>query len=436
MPAFTYQATDPTGRTVNGTLEASDRGSAVRQLSGKGLQPFQLKEHGTAAPAATAAKAAPAASKKPALTSKKATAKDKQDTAHTGADGRVRLTSGQVQTFVEELSELLSAGMRLEPALKLMEGRGEGVTAHRQAARRIGNLVREGHPFSSALRQASPSFGELFCAVAAAGEAGGSLADSMQRQAASLASSRENRSRVSVALIYPSFLFVSAIGVTILFATFLIPQLTEMVQSISGNLPGGIKVLLAVTAFIKTWWLVMLLAAAGLAALLVLWARSKAGKPVWHRLQLRLPFAGPVLQASFHSQFLETLASLTVGGLPLLKGMDLAAGVSSNLYIRKEIVRAVDLVRDGGSLSRALERTDLFPVNLIEMVRIGEHTGELGESLRRAADRCARDLGKKLERAVAMMQPLIILLMAGLVGIMAYTMISVVFETMNAVRTR
>ena len=167
MPAFTYQATDPTGRTVNGTLEASDRGTAVRQLSGKGLQPFQLKEHGPA-PAASA-KAAPAASKKPSVTSKKATAKDKQDSAHTGADGRVKLTSSQVQTFVEELSELLGAGMRLEPALKLMEGRGEGVTAHRQAARRIGNLIREGHPFSSALRQASPSFGELFCAVAAAG---------------------------------------------------------------------------------------------------------------------------------------------------------------------------------------------------------------------------------------------------------------------------
>jgi len=428
MPAFAYQATDPTGRTVNGTLEAADRASALRQLGGKGLQPFQIKEHGSPAAAASKDKSGkPAAANAPKSSAKTAAA--------TATKGPVKLSANQVQVFAEELAELLGAGMRLEPALKLMEGRGDA-SAHRQASKKIGDLVREGHAFSSALRQSSPSFGELFCAVAAAGEAGGSLADAMQRQAAYLANSREIRSRVSVALIYPSFLLFAAIGVTVLFATFLIPQLTEMVQSISGGLPNGIKILLAVTEFIKAWWPVLLLAMAGAVALFVLWSRSKSGKPIWHRFQLKLPFAGPVLQASFHSQFLETLASLTHGGLPLLKGMDLAAGVSSNLYIRSQVVRAVDLVRDGGSLSRALERTNLFPVNLLEMVRIGEHTGELGDSLRRAADRCARELGKKLESAVAMMQPVIILLMAGLVGVMAYTMISVVFETMNAVRAR
>ncbi len=428
MPVFAYQATDPTGRTVNGSLEAADRATALRQLGGKGLQPFQIKEHGSPSKGSTG--------KAPAASDAKAAAKSTAKTATAAASkGPIKLSTNQVQVFAEELAELLGAGMRLEPALKLMEGRGDA-TAHRQVAKKIGDLVREGHAFSSALRQSSPSFGELFCAVAAAGEAGGSLADAMQRQAAYLANSREIRSRVSVALIYPSFLLFAAIGVTVLFATFLIPQLTEMVQSISGGLPNGIKILLAVTEFIKAWWPVLLLALAGGVALFVLWSKSKAGKPVWHRFQLKLPFAGPVLQASFHSQFLETLASLTHGGLPLLKGMDLAAGVSSNLYIRSQVVRAVDLVRDGGSLSRALERTDLFPVNLLEMVRIGEHTGELGDSLRRAADRCARELGKKLESAVAMMQPVIILLMAGLVGVMAYTMISVVFETMNAVRAR
>lgn len=429
MPAFAYQATDPTGRTVNGTLEAADRASALRQLGTKGLQPFQIKEHGspTKAGKETTSKPNSASTKSPSTAATKAAAST--------AKGPIKLSANQVQVFAEELAELLGAGMRLEPALKLMEGRGDA-TAHRQASKKIGDLVREGHAFSSALRQASPSFGELFCAVAAAGEAGGSLADAMQRQAAYLANSREIRSRVSIALIYPSFLLFAAIGVTVLFATFLIPQLTEMVQSISGGLPGGIKVLLTVTEFIKAWWPAILLSIAGAIALFVIWSKSKAGMPVWHRFQLKLPFAGPVLQASFHSQFLETLASLTHGGLPLLKGMDLAAGVSSNLYIRSQVVRAVDLVRDGGSLSRALERTQLFPVNLLEMVRIGEHTGELGDSLRRAADRCARELGKKLESAVAMMQPVIILLMAGLVGVMAYTMISVVFETMNAVRAR
>ncbi|MCB1226862.1 MAG: type II secretion system F family protein [Verrucomicrobiales bacterium] len=425
MPAFAYQATDPTGRTVSGSVDAADRATAVRQLSGKGLQPFQIREASHAAAGKNGKASATAAAAK---TGSKTSAK-KLPT------GPIKLSTTQVQLFAEELAELLTAGMRLEPALKLMEGRGE-LTPHRAAAKRIGDLVREGHPFSQALRQVSPSFGELFCAVAAAGEAGGSLGTAMQRQSAYLAAAREIRGKVSVALIYPAFLLTAALGVSILFATFLIPQLTEMVQSLQGGLPTGIRVLLAVSDFLKTAWPFLLGGVVVLIGSLVAWARSPAGRPAWHRLQLRLPFLGPVLLASFHSQFLETLASLTLGGLPLLRGLELAARVNANTLIRSRIDRATDLVRDGGSLSRALERTELFPQNLIEMIRIGEHTGELGETLRRAADRCAKELGRTLERAVAMMQPVIILMMALLVGVMAYMMISVIFETMNAVRSR
>jgi type II secretory pathway component PulF len=411
MPSFTYQANDSTGRTLRGSLDAADRSSAIRQLTGKGLRPFQIAEAGSPAAAAADKKGG-----------SPATAKGKAKAAQDS--GPIKLSTNHVQLFAEELAELLGAGMRLEPALKLMEGRGD-TSAHRRVAKRVGDLVREGHSFSAALRQSSTSFGELFCAVAAAGEAGGSLAVAMQRQSAYLSNSKEIRAKVAIALIYPSFLLVAALGVTLLFATFLIPQLTEMVQSISGGLPTGIKIMLAATEFIKSWWPALLLGIGALIMGFLAWTKSSAGKPHWHRAQLRLPFAGPVLRASFHSQFLETLASLTHGGLPLLRGMDLASSVSSNLFIRKELVRAVDLVRDGGSLSRALERTNLFPINLLEMVRIGEHTGELADALRRSADRCARELGKRLESAVAMMQPVIILLMAGLVG-----------ETMNAVRNR
>jgi type II secretory pathway component PulF len=145
---------------------------------------------------------------------------------------------------------------------------------------------------------------------------------------------------------------------------------------------------------------------------------------------------GNVLTATFHTQFLETLASLSNGGLPLLKGLELASRVSSNLYVQKKLEGVIVLVRDGASLSRALEKTNLFPARLLEMVRIGEHTGEIGNALRRTADRCGRDLAKALEKAMALMQPVIILVMAGLVGVMAYMMISVIFETVSSLRAR
>lgn len=417
MPTFAYQATDATGRDVSGTVEAPDRASAVRQLTGKGMQPFKVQEG--------AAKAG----------AKPVPAKAKPGAQPEEPQGPIKLSASNLQLFTEELAELLEAGMRLEAALKLMEGKGT-TGPHSRVAAKLGNLIREGHPFSSALRQASPSFGELFCAVAAAGEAGGSLAGAMKRQSQYLGKVREMKSQVAVALIYPGFLAVSAVGVTILFTTFLIPRLSVMMSRMKGGVPKGIQIVMAISDFMKNyWWFV--LAAMGLMALAFwVWSQSKAGRPVWDRSKLRLPFVGNVLMANFHTQFLETLASLTGGGLPLLKGLELASRISSNQFIQKQLVQVIDSVRDGASLSRGLEKTALFPLRLLEMVRIGEHTGDLSGTLRRTADRCGRDLSKSLEKVMALLQPVIILVMAGLVGVMAYMMISVIFQTVSALKSR
>lgn len=417
MPTFSYQAADITGRDVSGTVEAADRAAAIRQLTGRGLQPFKVAESANGA-----AKAA-------------ARAQAKAQDAAEEESGPLKLSAGQMQLFTEELAELLEAGMRLEAALRLMEGKGnKGVPS--RVARKLGNLIREGHPFSSALRQTSPSFNELFCAVAAAGEAGGSLGTALRRQALYLGNVAEMRSQVAVALIYPGFLFFSAVGVTVLFTTFLIPRLSGMMERMQGGIPKGIQIVLAISAFMQSyWWLV--LAVLALAALgFWAWSQSPAGKPAWHRAKLRLPFVGTVLMTSFHTQFLETLASLTSGGLPLLKGLELASRVSANLFVQKQLEYVIASVRDGASLSRGLEKTALFPLKLLEMVRIGEHTGDLSGTLRRAADRCGRELSKSLEKVMAMLQPVIILVMAALVGVMAYMMISVIFQTVSALKSR
>jgi type II secretory pathway component PulF len=186
--------------------------------------------------------------------------------------------------------------------------------------------------------------------------------------------------------------------------------------------------------FLKNNWLVVILLIIAAGVAFWMFKGSKAGKPVWHKAKLKIPFVGAVLSSSLHSQFLETLASLASGGLPLLKGLDLASRVTTNVYAHAQLQKSIDLVKDGGALSRALERTALFPSNLIEMVRLGEHTGDLPAALRRAADRCAKELGRNLEKVAAAMQPVIILIMAGVVGIMAYLMISIIFDTLSALR--
>ncbi len=432
MPTFAYQASDAAGRDVSGSVEAPDRASAVRQLTGRGLQPFQVKE-GAVKPLVrgmgkqAAAGAATSKGGKPKSVAAAA--------AEEAASGPIKIGGRQLQLFTEELGELLEAGMRLEQALKLMEGKGTTGT-HSRIAARLGGLIREGHPFSSALKQASPSFNELFCAVAAAGEAGGSLSESMKRQGMYLAKVRELKSQVAVAMIYPSFLGFSAIAVTILFTTFLIPRLSGMMTKMRGGVPKGVQLILDFSAFLRSYWWLLLAGIALMALLFWVWSNSKKGRPLWDQTKLRIPFFGNVLMANFHTQFLETLASLTGGGLPLLKGLELASRISANLFIQKQLVNVIDGVRDGTALSRSLEKTSLFPINLLEMVRIGEHTGDISGTLRRAADRCGRELEKSLEKLMAMLQPMIILVMAGLVGVMAYMMITIIYDTVATLNTR
>jgi type II secretory pathway component PulF len=420
MPQFTYQAVDGSGKELSGTLEAPDRPTALRQLTGKGLQPFKVAESAGAAGVAAKPKA-------------KATTNAKGQVVV--PTGPISLNSSQVQLFTEELAELLEAGMRLEPALKLMEGKGDANPApYRLVARRVGDLVREGHQFSAAIRMVSPSFGELFCAVSAAGEAGGSLGESMKRQAQYMAASREMQGKVIVALIYPAFLSVAAVGVCVLFVVYLIPKLMGLIETTRGKVPPIAKFMMNSSEFLKHNWLFLIIAVVLVTVSFVVFVRSPGGKPAWHKTILKLPFVGGVLSASLHSQFLETLASLSGGGLPLLRGLDLASKVTTNVYAHSQLVKAIDTVRDGGNLSRAIERTALFPSNLVEMVRLGEHTGDLPAALRRAADRCARELGRSLEKVAAAMQPVIILVMAGIVGLMAYLMISIIFDTLSALR--
>ena len=420
MPQFSYHAVDGSGKETNGSVEAPDRASAVRQLSGRGLQPFKVTEVAVASANAKAAAPSRTNSKGVVIV----------------PTGPIKMSPSQVQIFAEELSELLEAGMRLEPALKLMEGKGETAVPYRLVSRRLGDLVREGHPFHSALRMSSPSFGELFSSVAAAGEAGGSLGMAMKRQAQYLSAARDIRSKVAVALIYPTFLTVAGIGVTILFMTFLIPRLMELIKSSRGGVPPIAAFLMASSEFLKNNWLFLLMGIVVSVVSFILFIRSPGGKQVWDRVKLRLPFVGGVLQASFHSQFLETLASLATGGLPLLRGLELASRVTLNTHIHSQLTKAIDAVRDGANLSRALERTGLFPSNMVEMVRLGEHTGDLPGALRRSADRCAKDLGRALEKVAAAMQPVIILMMAGVIGVMAYLMISIIFDTVKGLQRK
>jgi len=430
VPLFAYKALSSTGAVQTGEVDAADRPEALRVLDKRGLQPVSLRESSSAAAARPKAKesAAPAAKPSP-KSAPKLSAKEAEDAK--AADGPLKLKRAEVIMFTEELSDMLAAGLQLEPALKSMESRQE-LGGLKDVASRVRQLVRDGTNFSTALKRVSPSFGPLYCSLAAAGEASGALDTILKRQAHYLKTLAELQSRLILAMIYPAFLVVAGIGVAVVFVTTLIPQLTALIESTpGGKLPGPIKLMVAATDLIKAYWYVILIVVVAGLLFFKAWKDNPDNTLTWHRFKLRAPLIGPVVASRFYVQFLETMANLAGNGLPLLRALELSRDATQNLALRTELNTVIDQVGDGRAFSKALIRTGAFPPLLIDMVSVGEQTGKLDTSLRRAAERYDKELDKSLSRIMALIMPTILIIMAGLIGTMAYLMITAIFQTIK-----
>jgi type II secretory pathway component PulF len=334
--------------------------------------------------------------------------------------------------FIEELADLVGAGIQLEPALATMERRLE-LSGIKTLATVLRGKVRDGMAFSKAVAATSPSFGNLFCALVSAGEASGSLSTILKRQAQYMRSLQALRSKVLSALLYPAFLIVAAVAVTMLFVVYLIPKLTEMLDSTGGSLPFAAQIILKVSdTFKATWWMILI---GGIAAFILgrSWiARPESAVP-WSRFKLRLPLFGNIFRARFYVQFLETMANLLGNGLTMVQAMQLTQQAIDNPFLRQEFESVMRNVGEGVALSRSLDRSGQFPPLLIDMVNVGEQTGDMPAALERAAERFDRELTKKIETLAALIQPLIVCLMAAMVGLMAYLMMTTIFQTISSI---
>ena len=233
-------------------------------------------------------------------------------------------------------------------------------------------------------------------------------------------------------MIYPAFLVLAGIGVSIVFVTTLIPQLTQLIESTpGGKIPLGAALLIGISDFLSKWWIVILLTLIASVVFFKAWKDNEANKPAWDRMKLKLPLIGRVITSRFYVQFLETMANLVGNGLPLLRALELSRDATQNRSLRAELNKVIAQVGDGRSFSKALIRNGAFPPLLIDMISVGEQTGKIDQSLRRAAERYDKELDKDLQRIMALIMPSVLIIMAGLIGTMAYLMITAIFQTIS-----
>lgn len=409
MPLFVYQALQAGGGKTSGELEAVSRQDAFSKLRQQNLQPFSLAAKGAEAAAAAAA-GAPASSD------------------HT-------LNRAQVLLFTEELCELLEAGLKLDRALQVIEQRQDKSSLSGVAASARQSL-REGMTFSAALKKASPSFSELYCNMVKAGEASGTVSKILKRQVEFLTMMGDLQRRVTSALIYPSVIFFAGVALLIIFMTFLLPQLTALLGKTGASLPLATRLLIGTSEFFGAyWWAVLLVLTAGILGFRHYTSKGE-GRVWWDRAKLQLPIFGPLLRMRFYAQFTQTLSTLLNNDVSLMQSMQLIRNATPNVYLQGQLERISDNVQDGAQLSRAIQRIQFFPPTMIDIIQVGETTGDLGAALERSAKNYDKQLSVVIERVTALIQPMVILMVALFVGLVAYSMITGILTTVSGLPKR
>ena len=421
MPLFSFRAQDAAGRAETGTIEALSGADAYRRLREKGLQPSVVEPVGEGGKSTATA----------GLSGILGTALRSLTTDPSGE--LPRLTTPQLLFFTEELAELLEAGLQLEGALRVIEQRQERSPVKPVAAH-LRQQVREGVNFSKALRSCGKSFDPLYCNLVAAGEAGGVLPQILKRQCSHLEMVGELGKKVTSALVYPAIVFSSAILLMFIFLTFLVPQLSVLLGKSGQKLPVITQALISVSLFCGHWWwaILALVVAAVLGAKAAV--STPAGRDWWDRFQLGFPVVGPVLRARFLAEVMQNLSTLVSNGVTMLAAMDLMRAATGNVYLKGLLERVADMVREGSSLAAAMRRTGFFPPVLLDILAVGEQTGDLPGSLARAAKRYDRELSSRIQHLTTLIQPAVILIVALFVGVVAYSMISGILSSVNALK--
>jgi len=412
MPQFAYRARDAQGSLVEGVLDCPDRAVAIRQIELQKCIPVRIDLVGPEAKTAQRDGAAAAAPTQ-----------------------NLKIPHGQLLVFTEQLAHLLQAGMTLDEGLSVLEKRLKQPRVQ-QMTHTLHQALVDGRSFSQALSELPRIFPPLYVNLVAAGEASGALPQILLRVVKSLMQAKELRDRVQQALIYPAFLALAGAVLVTIFITFMVPQLTGFMAQTGGALPLPTRILLQINHLITGYWWVGVLA--GISAVVGFRAlvRSDEGRIGWDRFQLMIPGYGRVIRHRYYAQFSRTLGTLIENGIPLLRALDLVTEIAGNRFLEQKLVEVRKAVIDGATLSAALQAQKLFPDLFTDMMSVGEQTGHFAETMQAIADVYERELDKTVGLISQLIPPVIIVVIAALVGLVVFSILSAVFEMTHSLQIR
>lgn len=403
MATFAYRARDEHGKLVSGTMDAVSGDELTAKLHKMGY-------------IATAVKAV-----KPGIKISETIA------------GYQPIKMQDVLVFYFQLANLIESAVPILTALKTIEAQTENKKL-KQIIGEVQRNIEAGGLFSASLKPHPRVFTKLFVSMVKAGEESGKLAQVLRKYAVYAEAQAELKEKVKGALFYPAILFIASIIVILFIVTFIIPQFVEIFTKAGIKLPFVTHILFVIGLCIKRYWPLLTL---GFAALLF-WVRryrlSKNGKAQLDRLILKTPVLGILARRIFISRFTRTLATLISSGVAILQSLDITMEVIGNAVISEAILKVRQSVEQGQKISEPLKISGEFPADTIEMIAVGEETGNLDEMLNKIADFYDMAVGYTIKKLTTIIEPLFLAVMGSIVAFIMASMLIPIFDMVKILR--
>ena len=422
MPTFTVEAMDAKGKRIKTEIDAKSANDAIAAAKSKGYKPMNVKEKAGASLAAPTATATPPP--QPAPGTGRAAAPPPVPQMPTGGKsakkglflaGRVK--HKQLTQFTQQLSVLMDAGLPIVRSLKIL-GNQQKPGLLKNIVIEVSEDVETGSSFSEALAKHPKTFDKLFVNMVKAGEAGGVLDVILQRLATFMERMEALKRKIIGASIYPAVVITIAIAVVMAIMTFIVPKFEEVFRQVKVQMPALTVMLMEISNFVKSpLGLGTILGMPFIVIIILnLWGKTKGGRLAIDRMKLHAPLVGTIIKKSVIARFCRTLGTLLQSGVPILEALAIVKNATGNEVVSNAIGTVHDSIREGESIAEPLAACGVFDDIVINMIDVGEETGELDKMLLKISDNYDAEVDAAVSALMSVMEPILIVGLGFTVG--------------------
>lgn len=399
---FVFTGRDASGKTVRGSIEASTQEEAVTLLQEKEVIPTSVKSY-----------------------NEQAIWKRELGKAWEGVKPH------EMVLFFRQLASLISAKVSVLQSVRVIETQLDNLY-FRSILKRVADDVEEGTALSAAFSR-HDVFNSLVINMLRAGEVSGRLEQSIEHIAENLESNYELNAKIKGALVYPAFVISVAAIIGFIVITWILPQLTDIIRELGVEIPWYTVIIMAVGDFMRSFWWAVLIVIMGAIGSFMYYVNTKEGKDEWASIQLKLPVVGRLLKYIYLARFAENLSILLNGGIPLVRALIIVSDVVNSKVYQQIILRAADEVKKGSNINVIFQRSPHIPAAVSQMIRIGEESGQLSETLGNVGEFYKKEADRMAKNLTSIIEPALIVVLGIGVAIMVFGILMPIYSIIDTI---